>query len=199
MNGFKAFKYYTAIRLHFTSPKFNVFVNRGHVKGSYQAYTSRNDYSLFEKLARMFGSDKELIQYLASNFMYGNPDVVYDPDLSMINYKEFLKRRQSITRIFADDLDTIIQSGAQYQFSGLQIPDVLQLLMAKRITLETLVILDTLDGIVDKMKQSSHMSLLLGDDLHRIEKSRGFVKFDSERIKQPYSEFVQEVESNHHG
>jgi hypothetical protein len=193
MDGFKTFKYYTAIKLHFTNPKYDVFANRGHVKGSYDKFMSRNDRYLFEKLGRQFDVDKDMIQFIASNFMYGNPDLVYDSNDSQFNYKEFLRRRQSITRIFTDDLDTISNAHATYDFGCNKIPDVLQLYMAKKITLETIVILDSLDDIVTKMRQNSHVALLLGDELHRIEKSRGFVKFDSHKVMAPYDEFISEM------
>ena len=192
MDGFKAFKYYTAIKLHFTDPTFNVFINRGHVKGSFEKFRARNDHLLFEKLARQF-SDKEYIQYIASNFMYGNADVIYDPAEAMANYKEYIRRKQSITKVFADDLATIVDSSAQYEFSGLQIPDVLQLLMAKRITLETISILNDMDAIVDKLRQSNQMTLLFGDVLLKIDKSKGFVKYDSSKIMSHYLQFLEDI------
>lgn len=195
MDGFRVFKYYTAIKLHFTTSSFDVFVNRGRVRGSHDTFLGRNDHYIYEKLGRQFKSEQECIQYIAANFMYDNPDLIYNPQEAEANYTEYLRRKQSITRIFTDDLDTIIKSGAQYEFSGLKIPDVLQLYMAKRITLETLVILNSFDNIVDKMKQSSQMYLLLGDELQRIEKSAGFVKFDSNKVLDPYSEFTKEVTS----
>jgi hypothetical protein len=196
MDGFKTFKYYTAIKLHFTKPKFDVFQNRGRVKGTLQTFLARNDHYLFEKLGRQFTADKDMIQFIASNFMYGNPEFVYDSSGAMENYTEFLRRRQSITRIFTDDLDTIIKSGAQYYFSGQDIPDVLKLLMSKEITLETVVILNTLDDIVSKMKQSTQVQLMLGDELQKIEKSTGFVKFDSHKIAGPYEEFMAEINNS---
>lgn len=197
MDGFKAYKYYMALKLHFTSPKYNVFKTKGNVRGSMDKFMSRNDRFIFEKMAREFRDDKDYIQFIASNFMYGNPDVVYDRDGAMSNYKEYLKRRQSITRVFQDDLHTIVESGAEYNLSGNKIPDVIQLYMAGKITLETLVILDSLDSLIERMKQDSHLSLLLGDEFTRIEKSKGFVKFDSEKIKSRYSNFLEEVKQHH--
>lgn len=197
MNGFKVFKYYTAIRLHFTDNKFNVFANKGHLRGSFDKFNHRNDRMLFEKVARMHTNDKECIQFLASNFMYDHPDVVYDLAIAEDNYKEYIRRRQSMTKIFADDLDRIVHSGARYttdEFSGFKIPDIVQLYMAKKITLETMVILDTMDDFVTKMKRGNHISLLLGDELRKIEKSRGFVKYDSYKIMNPYQSFIEEMQ-----
>ncbi len=61
MDGFKAYKYYMAIKLHFTKDGFDVFKNRGNVKGTREAFNARNDSYLFEKLARKFPVDKDLI------------------------------------------------------------------------------------------------------------------------------------------
>lgn len=197
MNGFKAFKYYTAIKLHFATTKFNVFVNKGHVKGTYSRFLMRNDHLIFEKMAKMFDTDKELIQYIASNFMYGNAQVVYDSTQAMANYKEYLRRKQSMTKIFTDDLATIIKSKSRYNdFSGHKIPDVIQLFLANKITLETLVILDDLDSIVEQLQKGTHIPLILGDDLLRIQKSKGFVKYSAYKIITPYQEFLEEVKEN---
>lgn len=198
MDGFKAYKYYMAIKLHFTDPKFNVFVNRGRVKGTLQRFQARNDRFFFEKLARQFPVDKDCIQYLAANFMYGNPNVVYEADEAMANYREFIRRRQSITKVFADDLSTAINQRAQYDFSGNKIPDVIQLLLANKITLETVSILNDLDGFVETMKQNDHLNLLLGDTLLTIEKSKGFVKYDSYKIMSHYINFLEEIKSELH-
>jgi len=199
MNGFKAFKYYTSIKLHFTSPKFNVFVNRGHVKGSQQRFLMRNDYLLFEKLARQYPTDKDFIQYIASNFMYGNTNVVYDSEQGITNYREYLRRRQSITRVFVNDLDAIVKSGAQLEFNGSKIPDLLKLYMSKEVTIETLVILDDLHGILDQIKQNNHLQLVLGGDILTIEKAKGFVKYDSYKIMTPYISFLEEIQGTVHG
>lgn len=193
MDGFRAYRYYMALKLHFTQPKFDVFVNRGHVKGSYERFLSRNDHLIFDRLARQF-NDKDFIQYVAANFMYGHDDMIYDTTDSMGNYKEYIRRKQSITRVFSEDLNTIVNSGATYDFSGQKIPDVVQLYLAGKITVETMAILDKLDGIVDTMKQKPQMALVLGDELLKIEKSKGFVKFDPRKIMDPYQQFLEEVQ-----
>lgn len=192
MNGFKAYKYYMAIKLHFTNPKFDVFVNRGHVKGSYDAFAQRNDRQLFEKIAIKYPDDREYILVLAANFMYGNPNVVYNVEDAQANYNEFVRRRQSMTYIFKNDLDTIAHSGAKYDFSGPQLPIVVQLLLANKITIETAVILNNIEQFVAKVK-TTPLALILADDLMRIEKSTKFVKYNHDRAIGAYQQFLQEV------
>lgn len=195
MKAFKYFKYYTALRLHFTQSKFDVFKNKGRMKGSYESFLMRNDFKLFEKLSNQFSTDKEFIQYIASNFMYGNFNVIYNQDDGIENYKEYIKRKQSITRVFTNDLDTIINTNSKYNFTSSQIPDIIQLLMSNRITIETMVILNGLDDIVNKMRKNNQLTLLLNEVLLRIEKSKNFVKYDSYKIMNAYQSFLEEIES----
>lgn len=202
MDGFKVFKYYTAIRLHFTDSKFDVFTNRGRVRGSADKFYHRNDRMLFEKVARSHPNDKECIQFIASNFMYDHADLIYDLPCAEQMFKEYNRRKQSITKVFADDLDTIIKSGAeydQYEFIGHKIPDVIQLFLAKKITIETMVILNHFDGIVQKLQQGTQLALMLESDLRRIEKSTRFVKYDSHKVMGPYLNFLEEIQGNTNG
>lgn len=184
MDAFQAFKFYTAIKLHFTNDNFDVFQNRGHVKGSFSTFQARRDRGLFEKLARQY-SASEFIKYIASNFMYHNPNVIYDTPQGESNYKEFIKRRQSMTRVFENDVDYIENTAC---FSP---TDILQSYVANKITLESAVILDKLTNWVSKLKEESPtITQLMEDDLLLVTKSHGFVKFDPLKIQRIYKENV---------
>lgn len=195
MNGHQAYRYYMAIKLHFTTPNFNVFVNGGRVKSSYESFLARRDYKIFEKIARQYPEDKQCIQYFASNFMYGNPNVVYQQDEAASNFNLYLKRKQSITRVFQNDVDFMIDNKVRCNLDQ-QIPDVLNMWMCDKITLETVVIINSFDNFVDKMKQSDK-ALLFSDELLRIEKSKGFVKFSPEKTIGLYNRFVEETGQDH--
>ena len=199
MDAFKAYRYYSAIKLHFTSQKYNVFKTRGRVKCSLEKFALRNDYPLFERIGRKFNDEREYIKFLACNFMYRNANVIYDDVSAQANYKEYKRRRQSITKIFSDDLNTIVLAGASYDFGGNKIPDVLQLYMSNKITLETMVILNDMDGYIDRLKEVDRISLILGDELLRIEKAKGFVKYDPYKVMDAYTTFLEEVKENRHG
>lgn len=183
MDGFLAYKFYLAVKLHFTNESYNVFTSKGRVRASYDSYLKRNDKGLFEGISYKFPQEKDYIQYLASNFMYGHPNVMYDSyDNGMILYKEFIKRKQSITRVFADDLSNL---------ESCDCGDIFNLYMKKVITLESVVILDTLENVCDNIQNA-----LIDDQIQLIKKSRGFVKFDKGKIATTYINFLKEIKEN---
>ena len=108
MTGFRAFQYYIALKIHFTKLEFSVFKNKGFLKGSFETYLRRQDYQLYENLARQYPEDRILIQFLASNIMYNHFGIVYEMSRSEENFIEYQRRRQSITKIFTDDLYYLI-------------------------------------------------------------------------------------------
>ena len=67
-----------AIKLHFTNDEFNVFENRGRVKGTRETFNARNDRYIFEKLATKYPTDKEIIQFFVSNFAYNADTAIYE-------------------------------------------------------------------------------------------------------------------------
>lgn len=201
MDGFKAYKYYMAIKLHFTKDSFDVFKNRGVVKGTREAFNARNDRYMFEKLARKYPVDKDLIQFYVANFAYGNDNVVYAQEESQDNLFEWQKRKQSMTKLFEDDLQRIlmdaykrkIKESSILNFTCNQYPSILNLYLGKQIGLETLRIIDDQDNLLQSWKQNTSMVLLWENEIRRVEKSKGFVKYDADKIKSVYSTFKEEI------
>ena len=201
MDGFKAYKYYIAIKLHFTKDSFDVFTNRGSVKGTREAFNARNDRYIFEKLARKFPVDRDIIQYYVSNFAYGNEGVVYDLAEAEENYAEWNKRKQSITKIFADDLSKIlmdaykrkIKESSIINFTLNQYPSILNLYLGKQIGIETLRIIDDFENLLGTWKQHSSMLLLWENEIRKVEKIRGFVKYDKDKVLTVFNQFKEDI------
>lgn len=201
MDGFKAYKYYIAIKLHFSKDNFDVFKNRGAVKGTREAFNARNDRYIFEKLARKYSVDKDIIQYFVANFAYGSDSVVYSQADAETNLIEWTRRKESITKIFSDDCSTIlmdaykkkIKESSVINFTSNQYPSILTLYLGKQISLETLRIIDDFEPIVESWKSNSSMLLLWENEIRRVDKSRGFVKYDSKKVESIYQSFKEEL------
>jgi hypothetical protein len=201
MDGFKAYKYYMAVKLHFTKDSFDVFKNRGTVKGTREAFNARNDKYMFDKLARKFPVDKDLIQFFVANFAYGNDAAVYSYEEAETNLLEWNRRKQSITKIFSDDCSKIIMDAyknkhkedAIFNLTNKSYSSILKLFLGGQISLETVRILDDLNPMVESWKNNTSMVLLWENELRRIEKSKGFVKYDVDKVSKVFNDFMQEV------
>jgi hypothetical protein len=202
MDGFKAYRYYLALKLHFTSEKFNVFENRGNVKGSREAFNARNDRYIFEKLARKFNSDREIIQFFVANFAYGNESAIYAGQEADDNLIEWNKRKQSISKIFIDDLATLLTyveinklpTSSIFDFNFNEYPAALTLFLGNKISIESLVIINELDHIVEHWLDNPTVQHIWSNELLRIKKLIGFVKYDKEKLRKIFTHFVEELD-----
>lgn len=202
VDGFKAYRYYLALKLHFTSEKFNVFENRGNVKGSREAFNARNDRYIFEKLARKIGNDRDIIQFFVANFAYGNESAIYAGQEADDNLAEWNKRKQSITKIFIDDLASLLTyveinklpTSSIFDFNFNEYPAALKLWLGNKISIETLVIVNELDHIVEHWLDNTSVQHIWGSELLRIKKLTGFVKYDKEKLRKIFKHFVEELD-----
>jgi hypothetical protein len=202
VDGFKAYRYYLALKLHFTSEKFNVFENRGNVKGSREAFEARNDRYIFEKLARKFNSDRDIIQFFVANFAYGNESAIYAGQEADDNLAEWNKRKQSITKIFIDDLASLLTyveinklpTSSIFDFNFNEYPAALKLFLGNKISIETLVIINELDHIVEHWLDNPTVQHIWSNELLRIKKLTGFVKYDKDKLRKIFTHFVEELD-----
>jgi hypothetical protein len=201
MDGFKAYRYYLAIKLHFTTDKFDVFQNRGNVKGTREAFNARNDRYIFEKLAQKHSDDKEIIQFFVSNFAYGNDTAIYAGQEAEDNFMQWNKRKQSITKIFIDDLATLLthietnrlKHSAIFEFTENEYPAALKMFVGGKISIETLRIIDDFTDILEKWNQNLSIKYIWDNEMRRIKKLTGFVKYDKIKIEKIFSAFKEEL------
>lgn len=196
MDGFKAFKYFQAIKLHFTSERYDVFEMNGRVTGTRASFEKRNDRGLFEKLAKKFDTDRELIQFLAANFAYGHRNVVYSAE-SDEYYTLWMRRKESITQVFKNDLNSIVSHFEKNNVSGEALysietgmPELLNMYIGGHVSLETMVILQNFDDYLSKWEP---IIMLWHDHFLVIRKSNRFVKFKKDRVQSIYDNFKEEL------
>ena len=200
ITGFRCYKYYIAIKLHFTKDNYNVFETRGNVKGSEEAFIARNDRYIFERIARKYDTDQKVIKYFVANFSYGNDAVVYNENDAEDNLQEWNRRKESLTRVFENDLNEVVLQKEKNNLSRKQIfefnldsyPLLLKMYIGKKVTIETMFLLNKLDGYLNLWHNSS--MLLWEEERRRIEKLEGFVKFDAPKLSQIYSNFIGELD-----
>lgn len=186
-----------AIKLHFTSEKYDVFESNGRVSGSRATFERRNDRGLFEKLARKFSKDQDLIQFLVANFAYGHKNVVYSSE-SEEYYNLWIRRKESRTQVFVYDLNRIINYLEMNKISTDQLystedgmPLLLNMYIGGHITLETMVILQDFEDYLSKWEP---LIMMWHDYFLTIRKANRFVKYDRNKLKSIYINFKEQLE-----
>ena len=181
-----------AVKLHFTTEKYDVFEMNGRVAGSRAAFDKRNDRGLFEKLAKKFDNDQEYIQFLVANFAYGHKNVVYSNE-SDEYYRNWMKRKESRTQQFNADLSNIINHLEMNRIPASQLysvdtgmPELLNLYLGGHVSIETMVILQDFDNYLSEWEP---LIMLWHDSFLTIRKCTRFVKYDKIKLSSIYTKF----------
>lgn len=152
LHGFDVYKMYLGMKLHFTKDQYDFFVYDGKVSAKEETYSQRNDFYFFETLARKL-SREEAMEYLLASFICAdNSSKVWIGDIKRNGkqvWLEWIKRNQSMSYNFNQDIDTIQDDLLSNDLSfndlfGTQNghPRILKMLIKRRISLETFIILD---------------------------------------------------------
>lgn len=185
IDPFESYKLYNALKLHFETDYDAVKYNfKSNV--SSQSFFKRRDKYFFAKIAKHY--EKDLKGYYIANFKHGVSYVgEMVNEVGEKNYIEHKKTLESLTRVFQNDINKL--SEQKMEFDDLfksedgQHPLIVQLWMQEEITLETVVILNSLIGFVPRESKKISDTLIWPDIKRKIEKYTPFVNFDSTKCK----------------
>jgi hypothetical protein len=149
MDPFEVYKLYLALKLHFTTEKYDITKTRGAVKASQKAFLKRKDIIAMRKLARDY-SKKEVIDFLVANFVSGDKwGGMFDSQSAEV-YKEWKARKFRRDYQFEQDVELIKLEMEKQSISNPFVADqghhalVYRLYLGKKITIESLISLDKL-------------------------------------------------------
>ena len=183
MQPFDAYSMYNALKLHFEQDSYDAVKYNFKSNVSSKSFFARKDKYFFAKLAKNY--DDKLLQYYIANFKNG---VSYVGDMlnegGETNFKEHMKIRESIHREFEKDINSLVDMDKEFDsfFEAKQThPLIIKLLMREEISLETVVILDSILGFMNREGKKITETIIWPDISRKIIKYKPFVDFN--RIK----------------
>ena len=157
-HGFDVYRTYLAFKQHFSNPNFDFFQYDGKVRAKETTYQQRSDFYFFETLARKL-TKQEIHEYMLASFVSSE-----DPSKVWIGYIKrsgkdcwlaWQKQHSSLRYVVEQDLNAVVEymEAKRYSFNDIfktlgGHPPLLKLFINKRISLETLVILDMILGYI---------------------------------------------------
>jgi len=147
---FEVYKNYLAFKNHFTKKEYDYFKYCGKSRASLESFHKRKDRFFFEKTSRQ-KSDDEIKFYFVANFVEcSDSQTLWIGEIiknGESTYKEWMKKIQSLSYLFQTEINVFVNKenfNQLFECKKGQHPELLKLYLQKAITLETMVILNSI-------------------------------------------------------
>ena len=183
VNGFEAYKIYLAIKLHFLKEDYDYHKFDGHTKATVESFEKRNDKYFFYKIVKNHSS--HLVDYFVSNLHNDDRKWIGDLVLSDCNntYLAWCKKIDGLGYYFNLEIGTLLTKSGHnfdkiFKCKNNQHPILLKMFLAKKISLETLVILERILKFIKRFDKEIKETIIWPRVKHKIMKYNNFVKFN---------------------
>ena len=184
--GFDSYQLYLGVKLHFNSESYDFVKYNGKVKADLPSFLKRNDRFHFGKLARLYKS--ELLDFYVANLSLKDKWVgdLLDNESKKV-YLEWNKRNQRLTYQFEQDVTKLLEKKSIQEVLTVtkgQHPYLLKQFLGKKISLETMCILDEITDYSKKWNTLITETLIYPETINKINKYKAFISFNKNTYKQ---------------
>lgn len=188
MTPFDVYRHYLALRLHFTTDKYDVIKQQGRVRATQQSFLRRRDLLSITRVAESY-SNKDVVEFLVANFICGDRwGGVFNVD-ARERYIDWKKRVESMTYTFEKEIGAAVLYAEKnkIEFTDLlqsingQHPPIIKMFMKGTVSIETLVILNKLGNYINKLDIDLKDDLVWPDTSRIIKKYSPFLNFSREK------------------
>ena len=141
MTDYEAYQNYLAMKLHFGGD-YDFHKYKGKVSATLESFEKRKDKYKFVRLSRKL-SDPQILDYYLANFIRGKEWIGDFDEKNWMNHK---KISQSLQYFYENDLEKLLTSSHNFDIlfkcDNGNHPKLIKAYLGKKITLETLVILE---------------------------------------------------------
>ena len=141
MTDYEAYQNYLALKLHFSS-EYDFHKYNGKVSATIESFEKRKDKYKFVRLSRKL-SDPQILDFYLANFIRGKEWIGDFDEKNWLNHKKIV---QSLQYFYENDLEKLLTSSDNFDIlfkcKDGNHPKLIKAYLGKKITLETLVILE---------------------------------------------------------
>ena len=190
---YDAYTLYLGIKLHFHSKDYDFIKYNGKVKSDINSFLKRKDKYHFGKL---FKTHKQELQdfYIANlslkDLWAGD---LLDNECVKV-YKDWKNRNQKLTYLFETEVADLLRKrniNKVLEVKNGQHPILLKEFLGKKISLETMCILDEIIGYTNDCERLISENLVYPDIQNKINKYKSFVSVDIKKYKGVLIELCQ--------
>ena len=183
MDPFDVYKLYNALKLHFDNESYDAIKYNFKTTVNPQSFFKRRDKYFFAKIGK---NQKDIQSFFVYNFI---EDMKYVGDMMDIegqqNYTKHKRIHEALSREFEKDINNIDET----DFDDLLVvnnintpPLIIRKLMEGDVSLETVVILNSLTDFINKEGSKITETLFWPDISRKIRKYSPFVNFEKDKF-----------------
>jgi len=182
MTEFEVYRFYLALKLHFTTDKYDVIKQKGRVRAKRAAFAKRNDLISIKKIAKNY-SDEEVVNFLVANFVSGDRwGGIFDTEANE-RYLSWKKRIEGLTYTFTEDINKLFSNNINpFSCSKEEHSYIIKQYLRNNVSIETLVVIDSFRSFVDEYDQIYKEDIVWPDISRIIKKYKPFLKFNKEKL-----------------
>jgi hypothetical protein len=184
--GFEVYKEYLAVKNHFTSDSYDYSKYGGKVNVKLESFTKRNDRHFFHKLSKRY-PEREITHYFVCNFLVSNKwvgDLLKNDGAE--EYTKWKKYQDSYRYFFRNDCVLVVDDFTSNSLSfddglgvvGGQHPRLLRLYLRKKISFQTLYIIDRIINFSRKWDNQIEEKIVWPGVSKKLKKVRPFVQYN---------------------
>ena len=190
--GFDVYKTYLAVKLHFTSDTYEYYKYGGKVNTKLDTFTKRKDRYFFHKLSTRY-AETDILDFFVANFLadskrwIGNLLANDGRDV----YLDYKKRKEAFAYHFKQECGTIVSDLGRRNISfndgfippNGQHPRILRLLIQRKISYQTAVVLDHFLGFTKNWDKEITEKVVWPEISLKVSRVKPFVNFNATECK----------------
>ena len=190
MRAVDVYLMYCALKAHFKGT-YDYHRFSGQTKVSRESFWKRKDRFFFTKTAYKY-DDEEVLNFFVSNFIQDRKG--YIANFNEKNYEDWVQRKKMFYELFSQELQPFVKNfNPLFECKNNQHPLLLKEYLGKRISLETMIILDELVEYGKKWDKELTWDDFVWPDVKKLMNNyKGFLTIDAERYRMKLLNLIEE-------
>jgi len=182
---------YCALKAHFNRKDYDFFTYKGKSRVSRASFWKRKDRFFFVKLSKKYNNYDDIKNYFVANFIVVRDG--YIANFTDENYETWKEKRSNFYDIFAEEIRPFVNDfNPIFKVKKSEHPLLLKEYLGKRVSLETLIILDELLEFTKSWDRSMAEDYVWYDVNKLLQKYKRFLTIDKNQYRIQLLKLIEE-------
>ena len=192
MEAIDTYLMYCALKAHFGKTDYDFVTYHGKTRIKRDSFYKRKDRSFFVKISRKYKTEENIKNYFVSNFIKDGKG--YVSNFSDENYEEWKDKRANFYNQFTLEIAPLVKNfNPLFVIKDDEHPLLLKEYLGKRVSLETLIILDELVEFSKTWNKKLSEDYIWQDIKKLMNNYKRFLTLDKERYRMNLLNLIEGV------